>query len=276
MGPFAGVLTEPMDTTVPEDRTRYSDRRRNRPSKPDVIPGASAPDGAAATQSEQPEPAATADSKLQRAINTTIAVLGLLLTAPLLLILAIAIKLSSPGPVFYRQARIGMDRRGGRREEGGDEYEKKRVRDLGGAPFRIYKFRTMQVDAERGSGAVWAQELDPRVTSVGRVLRQFRLDELPQLFNVIRGDMNIVGPRPERPAIFADMRGKIENYSGRQRTRPGITGLAQINQSYDSNMDDVRRKVEYDLEYISRRGFAEDLRIMLKTIPVILFRRGGW
>jgi len=265
-----------MDTTIPEDRTRYSDRRRNRPSKPDVIPGANARDGAAAPQSEQPAPVATADGKLQRAINIAVATLGLLLTAPLLVVIAIAIKLTSPGPVLYRQARIGMDRRSGSREEGGDEYEKKRVRDLGGAPFRIYKFRTMQVNAERGSGAVWAQEDDPRVTSVGRVLRQFRLDELPQLFNVIRGDMNIVGPRPERPAIFADMRGKIQNYSGRQRTRPGITGLAQINQSYDSSMDDVRRKVEFDLEYISRRGFAEDLRIMLKTIPVILFRRGGW
>jgi lipopolysaccharide/colanic/teichoic acid biosynthesis glycosyltransferase len=206
------------------------------------------------------------DSRLQRAINIAIATMGLLLTWPLLVLIAVAIKLTSPGPVFYRQARIGMDRRGDRRQSGeGDSYDKKRVRDLGGAPFRIYKFRTMQVDAERESGAVWAQESDPRVTSVGHMLRQFRLDELPQLFNVIRGDMNIVGPRPERPAIFADMRGKIENYSVRQRTRPGITGLAQINQ-----------KVEYDLEYIARRGMAEDLRIMIRTIPVILFRRGGW
>jgi len=241
-----------------------------------MMPGARALDGPVATQSEPTVPAATADSRIQRAINIAVATLGLFLTAPLLVVIAIAIKLTSPGPVFYRQARIGMDRRSGPREQGGEDYDKKRVRDLGGAPFRIYKFRTMQVDAERESGAVWAQEGDPRVTSVGRMLRQFRLDELPQLFNVIRGDMNIVGPRPERPAIFADMRGKIENYSVRQRTRPGITGLAQINQSYDSSVDDVRRKVEYDLEYISRRGLAEDLRIMLKTIPVILFRRGGW
>ena len=269
-------MIEPMDTTIPDDHTRYARLSRPRPSKPDAMRSAPGPSSPTATPNEPTVPAATADSKLQRAVNIAVATLGLLLTAPLLVVIAIAIKFTSPGPVFYRQARIGMDRRNARREEGGDGYEKKRVRDLGGAPFRIYKFRTMQVDAERKSGAVWAQESDPRVTSVGRMLRQFRLDELPQLFNVIRGDMNIVGPRPERPAIFADMRGKIENYSGRQRTRPGITGLAQINQSYDSSVDDVRRKVEYDLAYIARRGLAEDLRIMLRTIPVILFRRGGW
>ena len=122
-----------MDTTIPEDRTKYTERRRNRPSQPDPTPGATAPDGPAATQSEQPVPAATLDSKLQRTINIAVATLGLLLTAPLLVVIAIAIKLTSPGPVLYRQARIGMDRRSARRDEGGDEYEKKRVRDLGGA-----------------------------------------------------------------------------------------------------------------------------------------------
>ena len=230
-----------------------------------------------AKQVESAAPLSKTDSRLHRAIDIAIATTGLLLTWPLLVIIAAAIKLTSPGPVFYRQARIGMDRRADRRlPKDDDPYDKKRVRDLGGAPYRIYKFRTMQVDAERESGAVWAQESDPRVTPVGRILRQFRLDELPQLFNVIRGDMNVVGPRPERPAIFADMREKIENYSVRQRARPGITGLAQINQSYDSSVDDVRKKVEYDLEYIARRGLAEDLRIMIRTIPVVLFRRGGW
>ncbi len=268
-----------MDTTIPDERARYADRRRHGTSGAATVPDAAPPERPVPTPEGRTEPAA-ADSRLQRAANIAIATLGLLLTAPLLVVIAIAIKVTSPGPVFYRQARIGMDRRSGRRGSGGtgagESYERKRVRDLGGAPFRIYKFRTMKVDAERESGAVWAQERDPRVTTVGRVLRQFRLDELPQLINVIRGDMNIVGPRPERPAIFADMRGKIENYSVRQRTRPGITGLAQINQSYDSSVDDVRKKVEYDLEYIARRGLFEDLRIMLKTIPVILFRRGGW
>lgn len=268
-----------MESTIPDDRTGYAGRHRPKRTATDVASAAvtAAPEVWHAEREESATGPAVTDSRLQRAVNIAIAAMGLLLTWPLLVLIAVAIKVTSPGPVFYRQARIGMDRRAGRRPQKGDEsYEKKRVRDLGGSPFRIYKFRTMHVDAERESGAVWAQESDPRVTPVGRLLRQFRLDELPQLFNVIRGDMNIVGPRPERPAIFADMRGKIENYSTRQRTRPGITGLAQISQSYDSSVDDVRKKVEYDLEYIARRGLMEDLRIMIRTIPVVLFRRGGW
>ena len=265
-----------MEKTIPDDRTGYAEhsRRPGMPARDIIVP---AQESRPVHEAEPRARPSSGDSRYQRVINAAIATLGLFLTWPLLVVVAVAIKLTSPGPVFYRQARIGVDRRAGRRPSSDDDsYDKKRVRDLGGAPFRIYKFRTMQVDAERESGAVWATESDPRVTSVGRVLRQFRLDELPQLFNVIRGDMNIVGPRPERPAIFADMRGKIENYSVRQRARPGITGLAQISQSYDSSVDDVRKKVEYDLEYIARRGMAEDLRIMIKTIPVVLFRRGGW
>ena len=152
----------------------------------------------------------------------------------------------------------------------------RRERNIGGQPFTIYKFRTMRVDAEHQSGAVWAQQGDPRVTSIGRLLRQYRLDELPQLINVLRGDMNIVGPRPERPTIFAELREHIAEYPLRQRARPGITGLAQINHHYDRSLEDVRTKVHYDLEYIRRQSVAEDFRIMLKTVPVILLRRGGW
>jgi lipopolysaccharide/colanic/teichoic acid biosynthesis glycosyltransferase len=106
-------------------------------------------------------------------------------------------------------------------------------------------------------------------------LRQYRIDELPQLLNVIRGDMNIVGPRPERPTIFADLRTRITDYQHRQRTRPGITGWAQVNNAYDASVDDVRAKVRYDLEYLERQSLAEDVRIMLRTVPVMLFRRGG-
>jgi lipopolysaccharide/colanic/teichoic acid biosynthesis glycosyltransferase len=152
----------------------------------------------------------------------------------------------------------------------------RRERDLGGRLFTIYKFRTMWVDAENGSGAVWAQQHDPRVTSIGRLLRQYRLDELPQLFNVLQGEMNIVGPRPERPTIFAELREHIAEYPLRQRALPGITGLAQINHHYDRSLEDVRTKVHYDLEYIRRQCVAEDFRIMLKTVPVVLLRRGGW
>jgi len=152
----------------------------------------------------------------------------------------------------------------------------RRAADAGGIVFTIYKFRTMRNDAEHRSGAVWATSNDPRVTSIGRVLRQYRIDELPQLFNVIRGDMNIVGPRPERPTIFADLRSQIAEYQHRQRARPGITGWAQVNKAYDESIEDVRTKVRYDLEYLERQSMAEDLRIMLRTVPVMLFRRGGW
>src|SRR3954470_19769371 len=143
-----------------------------------------------------------------RALNVTLALLALLALLPVFVLLGVLIKLTSRGPVFYLQERVGLDRR----SPGPGPHNHRRSHDLGGAPFTIYKFRTMHVDAERHSGAVWAQQADPRVTPVGRVLRQYRLDELPQLFNVLRGEMNIVGPRPERPTIFAELRGHIAEY----------------------------------------------------------------
>lgn len=139
----------------------------------------------------------------------------------------------------------------------------------------ILKFRTMQVGAEK-NGAVWAAKRDNRVTRVGRVMRKYRIDEIPQLINVLRGEMNIVGPRPERPSIFSRLCDDIADYPLRQRARPGITGWAQVNQAYDTSLDDVRSKVRFDLEYIERQGVAEDLRIMARTVPVMIFRRGGW
>ena len=145
---------------------------------------------------------------------------------------------------------------------------------MGGKPFTIYKFRTMYEDGD--APQVWATPGDPRVTPIGRVLRKYRLDELPQLFNVLKGDMNVVGPRPEQPEIFADLRQEVSGYSYRQRVLPGITGWAQINQSYDTCIDDVRRKVELDLEYIGRTSAVEDLRIMAQTVPVMLGKRGAW
>jgi lipopolysaccharide/colanic/teichoic acid biosynthesis glycosyltransferase len=208
----------------------------------------------------------------RRVVNVVIAVLGLVLALPVMLVVAVLVKLTSRGPVFYTQTRVGLDRRGNRPVP--DNH--RRIQDLGGKPFEIYKFRTMYVDAEQHSGAVWATKGDPRITPVGRFLRQYRLDELPQLINVIKGEMNIVGPRPERPTIFAQLRENIQEYPLRQRAKPGITGLAQINHHYDACLDDVRKKVHFDLLYIQRQGLMEDLRIMLKTVPVILFRRGGW
>jgi lipopolysaccharide/colanic/teichoic acid biosynthesis glycosyltransferase len=223
---------------------------------------------------QEPESAAASASThwATRALNFVLALLAIVSLLPVFVLLGVLIKLTSRGPVFYLQERVGLDRR----SPGPGPHNHRRSHDLGGAPFTIYKFRTMHVDAERQSGAVWAQQADPRVTAVGRVLRQYRLDELPQLLNVLKGEMNIVGPRPERPTIFAELRSHIAEYPLRQRAKPGITGLAQINHHYDRSLDDVRTKVSYDLEYIRRQSLREDLRIMLKTIPVILLRRGGW
>jgi lipopolysaccharide/colanic/teichoic acid biosynthesis glycosyltransferase len=206
-------------------------------------------------------------------MNVTIASLALVLVGPVLIVFAALVKLTSIGPIFYTQARVGIDRRRTRADP--NTYDR-RTRNVGGLPFIIYKFRTMYVGSESPNGAVWATMGDPRVTPVGRIMRKFRIDELPQLINVIRGDMNIVGPRPERPVIFSRLCADIEEYPLRQRARPGITGWAQVNQAYDTSLDDVRAKVRYDLEYLQRQGVREDLRIMARTVPVMIFRRGGW
>lgn len=245
--------------------------------------------------------------RTNRIVNVVLATAALLLLSPLLVMIALAIKLTSRGPIVYTQIRVGRDDRldrdrrlrrerriGGDRRAGIDRRGRierraarnrrgrmaaarygRRCENLGGSPIRIYKFRSMCVGAECGSGPVWATRGDSRVTSVGRVLRQFRLDELPQLINVVKGEMNIVGPRPERPSIFCRLRTQIPDYPLRQRTRPGITGWAQITQCYDSCVDDVRKKVSFDLEYLAHRSLWVDLRIMLKTIPVMVFRRGA-
>ena len=210
---------------------------------------------------------------LERAVNVVFAVVGLILATPIMLLFAVLVKLSSPGPIFYSQARVGIDRRRSRKASG--QYDR-RARDLGGAPFMIYKFRTMRMDAEKANGAIWATRGDPRVTRIGRIMRKYRIDELPQLVNVLRGEMNIVGPRPERPSIFRQLCDDITEYPLRQRARPGITGWAQVNRSYDTSIDDVRMKVRYDLEYIERQGVRADLMIMARTIPVMIFRKGGW
>ena len=207
-----------------------------------------------------------------RVLAVVVALIALLLLFPVLLLLALLVWLDSPGPILYTQVRVGQDRR--LPLDGSQNH--RREQNHGGRLFTIYKFRTMRVDAERECGAVWAAQDDPRVTPVGRLLRQYRLDEIPQLLNVLRGEMNIVGPRPERPTIFAELREHIAEYPLRQRAKPGITGLAQINHHYDRSLDDVRTKVSFDLEYIRRQSLREDLRIMLKTLPVVLFRRGGW
>ena len=210
--------------------------------------------------------------KLDRVVNIALASIGLVLAAPIMLVFAVLVRLTSPGPIFYTQARVGLDRR--RATQPQSVYDRRR-RDVGGRPFMILKFRTMCIGAEK-DGAVWAARKDTRVTAVGRIMRKYRIDELPQLVNVIRGDMNIVGPRPERPSIFSRLCDDIADYPLRQQARPGITGWAQVNQAYDTSVEDVRIKVRYDLEYLERQGVAEDLLIMARTVPVMIFRRGGW
>ena len=210
--------------------------------------------------------------RARRVLNVAVAAVGLLITLPVMLVVGLLIRLTSRGPILYRQTRVGLDRRGGRLPA----VHSRRQHDMGGSPFMIYKFRTMYTRPHNADAEVWASPDDPRVTPIGRVLRKYRLDELPQLWNVLLGDMNIVGPRPEQPTIFVNLRAQIEHYEVRQRVRPGITGWAQINHSYDRCLDDVRRKVQLDLEYLGKQSALEDLKIMALTVPVMVGRRGAW
>lgn len=206
----------------------------------------------------------------RRLLNVLVAMLGLVLVLPVLLMIAVAVKSTSPGRVFYSQRRVGLDRRV---SPARSMHSCRRREDHGGRIFTIFKFRTMIVHDP--AGEVWARADDPRITVLGAILRKYRLDELPQLANVLLGDMNIVGPRPEQPAIFQRLKGEIVDYGVRQRILPGITGWAQINLCYDQSLDDVKRKVAFDLEYMYRRSAAEDLRIMVSTVPVIIGAKGA-
>jgi lipopolysaccharide/colanic/teichoic acid biosynthesis glycosyltransferase len=207
--------------------------------------------------------------RARRFLNILVASIAIIITAPVMLVVALLVKLTSPGPVIYKQARVGLDRRGNR-GPGSENF--RRGRNHGGRLFTIYKFRTMRNDPT--AGEQWASRNDPRITPLGAFLRATRIDELPQFFNVIKGDMNIVGPRPEQPQIFSELRQNITRYSERQRVLPGITGLAQVELGYDTSIDDVKKKVDLDLQYIERRSPTEDLVIMAKTMPVMVFRRG--
>ncbi|HUI77717.1 MAG TPA: sugar transferase [Bryobacteraceae bacterium] len=193
------------------------------------------------------------DVAYQRIINSLIAAIGIVVGLPIMLLTALAVRLSSPGPILYRQVRVGLD----------------------GQWFTLYKFRSMRVDAEAGTGAVWAMRDDPRVTSVGRIIRRIRFDELPQLFNVIRGEMVIVGPRPERPEFVQALSEKIPYYRQRHCVRPGITGWAQINHKYGDTLEDTITKLEYDLFYIKNMSLSLDTYILFHTLKTMLLTRGA-
>jgi lipopolysaccharide/colanic/teichoic acid biosynthesis glycosyltransferase len=209
-------------------------------------------------------------------LERLVALILIIISAPLMLLIALAVKLDSPrAPVVYRQERVGQNRRC--REDASSEFagpqDRRETRGLGRI-FPIYKFRSMIPDAEKNTGPVWASERDPRITPVGSVLRWLRLDELPQLFNILRGHMRLIGPRPERPHFVSGLCLEIPEYAQRLTVPPGITGLAQVERQYDASVEDVRTKVKYDLFYARNRSSLLDIKILLKTIDVMLRGRG--
>lgn len=189
----------------------------------------------------------------QSVYSFVLALLGTVIAAPIMLLVALVVRLTSSGPVLYRQVRVGRD----------------------GVPFTLYKFRSMYKDAEAATGAVWASKDDPRVTPVGRWLRKLRLDELPQLVNVVRGEMSIVGPRPERPEFVRTLSEEIPYYRQRHCVKPGITGWAQINLKYGDSLEDTIKKLEYDLYYIKNLAATLDAYIIFHTMKVMLLSRGA-
>lgn len=203
-----------------------------------------------------------------RALDIAIASVMLLGAAPVMLVIAILVKLDSPGPILYSQVRVGMnrrrkDRREGARASGSD----RRAQQAFGKPFPIYKFRSMCVDSEK-NGAVWCKVGDVRITRLGALLRQTHLDELPQLFNILNGDMSIVGPRPERPEFVNKLTEQIPHYQHRLHMKPGLTGLAQVRHRSDLDLRDVKKKVRYDLVYRKNVTLWTNIKIILATVPL--------
>lgn len=191
--------------------------------------------------------------EFKRVFDVILSAIGSVMVIPIIGFTALVIKIVSPGPIFYAQERVG----------------------LGGEVFKIYKLRTMALDAEKHTGPVWAKENDPRLIKFGKMIRKLHIDELPQLFNVLRGEMSIVGPRPERPLFVAELSGKISDYEKRINVKPGITGLAQVWHKYDETLADVRKKVKYDLLYIREMCLMVDLRILYRTMIVSARGKGA-
>lgn len=190
----------------------------------------------------------------KRAGDAALSAVGLVLGLPVMIFAALAVKLTSPGPAIYRQSRVGQH----------------------GRVFTIHKFRSMRADAEAGTGAVWAKAgADPRVTRVGRILRRTRLDELPQLWNVLRGDMSFVGPRPERPEFVSELTHRIPFYGLRHVVKPGVTGWAQVRYTYGASVEDSMQKLQYDLYYIKNLTLSLDLYVILETLKTVIVRRGS-
>jgi lipopolysaccharide/colanic/teichoic acid biosynthesis glycosyltransferase len=227
-------------------------------------------------------PAGTRAAK--RALDILFSIGALVLYGALLPVLAIAIKVDSPGPVFYSQVRVGINRRQGdrrrtahspdidRRSPGAKNDRRKIVQE--GRAFVIYKLRTMYQDSE-SQGVRWSQKGDSRITRVGRILRKTRLDEFPQFWNVLRGEMSVVGPRPEQPGIAQAIEQELPAFAYRTLVKPGITGWAQIHHGYAATLDDCATKLAYDLYYVRRYGLLLDIDVILRTLFVMLGRIGA-
>lgn len=217
----------------------------------------------------------------KRLTDIIIASVGLVLTLPFWVVIPILLKLESAGPVFYVQKRVGLnsrcrDRRMLQKDGVSDNRRSdRRSDDLKGRLFNVIKFRTMIQDAEKKCGPVWATKNDPRITRIGAFLRKTRLDEIPQFINVLRGEMAMVGPRPERPSFVNKLATEIDGYVDRLQVKPGLTGLAQVENGYDSSVDSVVRKVRYDLDYIARQSIWLDFKILAKTVIVVLTGKGA-
>jgi sugar transferase (PEP-CTERM system associated) len=189
----------------------------------------------------------------KRLVGLTLSTAMLVLLSPLLLVVALAIRMESKGPAIFKQERVGED----------------------GETFTLYKFRSMRTDAEKQTGPVWAEEDDPRITRVGRIIRKVRIDELPQLWNVLKGDMSFVGPRPERPFFVEQLKKKIPYYNERFAVKPGVTGWAQIKYPYGSTEKDALEKLKYDLYYIKNMSVIMDLMVIFHTVKIVLLSRGS-
>ncbi len=192
-------------------------------------------------------------TEFKRVFDVFVASVGLVILSPLIGFAAVLIKVVSPGPIFYKQERVGLN----------------------GKLFKIYKVRTMKLDAEKETGPIWARENDPRLIKCGKLIRKSHVDEIPQLINVLKGEMSIVGPRPERPVFVNKLSKEIKDYRKRYSVKPGITGLAQVWHKYDETIKDVKKKIKYDLLYIRKMCLLTDLRILLRTIFVVAVGRGA-
>lgn len=192
------------------------------------------------------------EKKIKRFMDIVISIIFLIISSPIILITSFAIRLESKGPIFYKQERSGLDGKG----------------------FKIIKFRSMRTDAEKASGPVWSTKDDPRITKVGKFIRKVRIDEIPQMVNILKGEMSLVGPRPERPFFVEQLSKEIPFYKRRLKVRPGLTGWAQVKHKYDENVEDVKEKLRYDLFYIENMSLSNDFKILFRTVFVVLFGQG--